>query len=431
MGNVGELACCVAPRDQEDTPADRRLSSATPCTNNHEDVDIGKRAIDENKVDTRNLATVGIAALTPISAAVWLAMAGVIHIVVSDLFPSLPLRAVVPAVVVLLPVFVLFLPHNDLPTAASCQSSFEADGFDDEDKLLTLLQKRWSERVGDLVRRQPRPAKKPSSYTNYDGSLAERIDWNVEGTEAYASVLRDVSRSDLRRYLVARNRNVEHALQLAENVALWRAAVRPWELKPSLMWTPLQQGFVRFGGHTKCGYPIIVTLARLWRPSKYKNVDEYIRLLAYWVYFIRKSRSGPGVNRVIVICELDGFSIEMARPCAVQCIANLAKIVQDVNAERIAGIYMLNANLVFRSSYHLFSAFLDSNTRRKVHWPKASEMRSVLGRIIDISSPNSPFGSDRIGPCPALVGEWEQDTALPPPPPYDSTVADPLRDVSL
>lgn len=279
---------------------------------------------------------------------------------------------------------------------------------------LASLEARWAARVSE----ESEPvllAKADLARKNE----ADCIEWNVEGSNLFFSELHRVSKSDLSRYFLARGGDVGKALQLAENVTKWRAAVCPSMVVLPQIANAIAQGVWWFAGWTKCGYPILVCDASLWAPSKYSNVDEYIRYVAYFLEVLVKKRMGLGVTKFVTIFELSGFSTEMVRPIAMRCLVHLSRIVQEINAERAAAIYFVNSNAVFRMSWHLIAPLADSRTRQKIHWPLPHENREVLGKIIALTQLEQRFGGDFKGNYAPLQGHWEVDAGIVPPPAFD------------
>ncbi|CAE8596824.1 unnamed protein product [Polarella glacialis] len=137
---------------------------------------------------------------------------------------------------------------------------------------------------------------------------------------------------------------------------------------------------------------------------------------------------GPGISKFVVLFELSGFSAEMVRPIAMQCLLQLSRLVQEVNAERLAAAYFLNCSLAFRFSWHFLAPLMDPRTRRKIHWPNPPDNRAILGQFVDLSVLEERFGGDFVGDYPSFSGRRLRDSALPlsAPPAYNSQMPDPL-----
>jgi len=290
--------------------------------------------------------------------------------------------------------------------------------------LLDLEQK-WSARVAacPVVESSLQTQRRPSCTQT--GVL--RIVWGVEGSAPYSAELRRITRSDLMRFLLARRGDVSKALMLAERVVTWRAAVCPAMVTLSQIPNAIAQGVWRFAGWTKCGYPILACDASVWAPSKYADIDEYIRYLGYLMELLVQTRMGPGIEKFVVLFELQGFSFEMVRPIAMRCIVNMTQIVQENNAERCAAIYMCNSNLAFRMSWHLMAPLADDRTRQKIHWPLPAETGSILGQYVDAAVLERRFGGNFQGTYVPLVGRWDHDAETQAPPSFDASAPDPLH----
>lgn len=236
-----------------------------------------------------------------------------------------------------------------------------------------------------------------------------------------------MSKSDLSRFLAARANDAAKAAQLAENVCRWRAAVQPAAVAPRQMQVPLAQGIYRIAGWTKCGYPVIVLDVERWKASECTSVDEFVRYIGYFHEIVCKAWMGEGIHRFVMVVDLSGFSSEMVRPFAMRCVAQLAKCLDEINAERCASIFLINVPRIFNMSWTLFSCLSDEKTLRKIRWCTRASTREVLSRFIDSNLLERHYGGEHLG---WLVprGSWKQDVPSQSPPRYDCTAPDPMKD---
>lgn len=256
------------------------------------------------------------------------------------------------------------------------------------------------------------------------GAYNDPIQWKVEGTDALRRELRRISSNDLVRFLLAHDGNVDAALNLAKSVAQWHAAVQPALVTLPQISTAVSQGLWRFGGWSKCGYPIVLAGSKGWRPGDYYSVDEYVRFTGYVMEVIRRSKMGAGVEKWMLVCEFEGFSWQYVRPLGMRCFMQLGFVIQEMNVERLAFVGMTNTGPL-RHFWPVLRPFVKPRISPVMRWPEPSEQRAMLTTFIDASMLETRFGGDYQGYYPPFTGRWEEDTAGIPPPPYDPTAPDP------
>jgi len=286
----------------------------------------------------------------------------------------------------------------------------------DSDEALEALKKAWYDHISDL-----------RMVNKVVDVHTRRIDWHVDGTEDYLQEANAYVDADFRRFLIARQGNMAKALDLARCAAKWRAAVQPARLLPWQVETGIRQGVFKFGGWTKCGYPIKLVEGGRWFPSQFPTVDDCIRYIAYYNETILRAL-GPGVDKWVVIIDVRGFSPEMIRPMGLSSIQQICKMNSEVDAERLAAVFLLHPPRLFELSWHLFRQFMDEKTDRKIRWVGSQDIRRELGKFIDLSQLEQEFGGDMPTRMPFPTGVWDVDTVLPQPPPYNPLEPDPLRD---
>jgi len=241
--------------------------------------------------------------------------------------------------------------------------------------------------------------------------------------------MRKITRSDLVRFLLANNGKVEQAAQLAKSVAQWHAAVRPALVTLPQISTAVSQGLWRFGGWSKCGYPIVLAVSKGWRPGDYYSVEQYVRFTGYIMEVIRQSRMGAGVEKWMLLSDLEGFSAQHVKPVAMRCLLQLSFVVQEMNVERLSFVGLTNAGPL-RNFWPVLRPILKPRIAPVLHWPDQAEQRALLTKFIDASVLEKRFGGDYAGWYPPFSGVWEEDVLCPPPPTYDANAPNPSPDAS-
>jgi len=252
--------------------------------------------------------------------------------------------------------------------------------------------------------------------------LRKPIDWDVKGTVRFCAEMRLITAFDLARFLSARRGDPTEACKLAQQVALYYAAVRPAELKFQQIAAPVAQGCWRFGGWSACGYPIILSTSKGFSHTTYYSNDEYLRFAGYVVEVIRKARMGPGVHKFILVADTSGFSMGMVRPAALRCLLQLDFVLQELCADRMAAAFLMNTG-VFRYGWPFISPFLRPHVRPFLKFENSND---TLLKFIDGSTLEKQYGGTYAGSYPAFSGIWEKDVSSQPAPPFNPSAPDPF-----
>jgi len=207
----------------------------------------------------------------------------------------------------------------------------------------------------------------------------------VPGTpseEASEARLLAASESNMLRFLRARNFDVAKATAMAIDSCKWRASVKPGQITPEMIPNALPSGCWRFVGYAKDGMPIILIDAALFKPSSYYGIDEYIRYVAYFIE-VAVGRMGCGVERLLAIFVLGGFSLEMMRPFATRCVGQLISICQSQYPERLGACVFCNAPWIFHKFWNIIRPWIDPITYSRIQFADANPADRLLQYIDD------------------------------------------------
>lgn len=287
---------------------------------------------------------------------------------------------------------------------------------------LDAFEEKWSKILAS-AKPKPRQPSKEKPGGSSEGQSIPLIDWEVEGSEEYIAQLKRITRSDMVRFLLVRLGNVDSAVQLAQSVAAWYTAVDPPTIPFPQIRSAVGQGLWRFGGWSKCGYPIILAKSAGWYPGQYYHPDEYTRYIAYVFRVIQETRMGAGVGKVILISDFDGFTMQMVRPIAMKCLLRLSFVLQEMCGERLAGCILVNTGF-FRHAWPILKPFCLARTGIRMHWLSDADSRPFLTKFIDADILEKRFHGDYQGHYPAFTGNWDIDSVTEPPPPFDSQAPD-------
>merc|ERR1712070_1103925 len=140
----------------------------------------------------------------------------------------------------------------------------------------------------------------------------------------------------------------------------------PARITKDMLAVPASHKTWRWAGWLKCGYPIVAIDASIWYPSRY-SLDTYIMYVMYAIEHAMKVWCGPGVNRGVLIFELE-FNFEGMKPSATRCLLALSTLLQEVYVERFAGFFLCNCNRLFRVTWSWLKGLVSPRVAPLVHF---------------------------------------------------------------
>lgn len=169
--------------------------------------------------------------------------------------------------------------------------------------------------------------------------------------------------SNLRRFLVARDNDLEASYAMANLAIKWRSEIHPGSLTTADFATANSQGVWRFAGYAKNGWPIMLVRTSLYDPSCY-STEEYVRYIAYMMEtnVKRVDSSNPNGQKHFIIFDMLGmqYNTDLAK------LRQLIKIANDHNPERLGIAMVINASALFWGLWKIMSAWMDPATSEKV-----------------------------------------------------------------
>ena len=230
------------------------------------------------------------------------------------------------------------------------------------------------------------------------------------------------SDSELKRLLDAREQKVDAAAALLEEIARFRAIVRPDLLVPAAMPAAMPSGTWTFAGHTTAGWPILVVRCVHWKPAHYSGIDEYIRYVAYFMEVQVRARMGAGVSRHMIIFDMAQYSAAQMTPLAFRCAQQLISIVSQQYPERLGVCVSVNCSLLFQTFWAMCSPFVDAKTKKKLCFVSGSDgahdpasrarTHAVLSRFIADDALEECYGGTHAAyPHPRTYGDVSERIA--------------------
>ncbi|KAL3500947.1 hypothetical protein ACH5RR_035396 [Cinchona calisaya] len=190
----------------------------------------------------------------------------------------------------------------------------------------------------------------------------------------------------IRRFLRARDLDIEKASALLLNYLSWRKEFVPnGFISPSEIPNELAHDKLFMQGHDKLGRPIVVTFGGRHKP---KSLEEFKRFVTFSLDKIC-ARMPTGQEKFVCIADLEGWGY--ANSDVRGYIAALS-ILQDCYPERLGKLFIVHVPYVFMTAWKIVYPFIDSKTKKKIIFVENKKLESTLLRDIDESQLPETYG---------------------------------------
>jgi hypothetical protein len=132
-----------------------------------------------------------------------------------------------------------------------------------------------------------------------------------------------------------------------------------------------------FHGITKEGLPLAVVLA-----GRHRNTESVKENIAFAIYMLELAidAMGPGVERIMVIVDCEGVSMQ----CIDLALVREAIALLDRHyPERLGLVCVLDAPLICTALWSAVKLWLDQATRDRICFLRRKEAHSTLLRLVD------------------------------------------------
>ncbi|WOL16988.1 hypothetical protein Cni_G25776 [Canna indica] len=193
----------------------------------------------------------------------------------------------------------------------------------------------------------------------------------------------------LKRYLRARNWDVQKAKKMLEETFKWRSTYKPEEI----CWHQVEEEgrtgkLYRAGFHDREGRTVLVMA-----PAK-QNTSSHDNQLKHLVYLLENAIiSIPGEQEQIVwLIDFTGWSLSNAVP--IKIARETVHILQNHYPERLALGLMYNPPKIFEVFWKVTKYFLDPKTFEKVKFvfPKKKDSMEVIQKNFDLDVFPAEYG---------------------------------------
>ncbi|OWM74576.1 hypothetical protein CDL15_Pgr005156 [Punica granatum] len=195
--------------------------------------------------------------------------------------------------------------------------------------------------------------------------------------------------SCLRRYLVARNWNVNKARKMLEESIKWRESYKPEEIRWPEVAHEGETGKVsRANFFDRFGRTVLIM-----RPGK-QNTASPEGNIRHLVYIIENSilNLREGQEQMSWLIDFTGWTLNTNIP--VRTARDIINILQSHYPERLAVAFLYNPPRFFEAFYKALKYFMDPKTSEKVKfvYPKDKGSIELMRTFFDVENLPSEFG---------------------------------------
>ncbi|XP_075656893.1 uncharacterized protein LOC142627004 [Castanea sativa] len=197
---------------------------------------------------------------------------------------------------------------------------------------------------------------------------------------------KDVDDLMIRRFLRARDLDIEKASNLFLKYLSWRRAFVPnGSIAVSEISNEITHHKLFMQGLDKKGRPIVVCFGGR---HKQNNLEEFKR---YVVYGLDKicSRMPRGEEKFLCIGDLVGWGYSNSD---IRGYLAALSILQDCFPERLGKLIIVNVPYIFMTAWKMVYPFIDSKTKKKIIFVENKKLKSTLLSDIDESQLPDIYG---------------------------------------
>lgn len=197
---------------------------------------------------------------------------------------------------------------------------------------------------------------------------------------------KDVDDFMIRRFLRARNLDIEKASALFLKYLSWRRDFVPsGTISPSELQNDIAHNKLFMQGQDKLGRPIVVVFGGR---HKQGNLEEFKRFVTFSLDKIC-SRMPSGQEKFISIADLDGWGYANSD---IRGYLAALTILQDCYPERLGKLFIINVPYVFMTAWKVVYPFIDNKTKKKIIFVENKKLKSTLFNDIDGSQLPEIYG---------------------------------------
>ncbi|KAL1215518.1 Phosphatidylinositol/phosphatidylcholine transfer protein SFH11 [Cardamine amara subsp. amara] len=199
------------------------------------------------------------------------------------------------------------------------------------------------------------------------------------------------SDASLKRYLDARNWNVEKAKKMIEETLKWRSTYKPQEIRWHQVAHEGETGKVsRASFHDRQGRVVLIMRPALQNSTSSEgNIKHLVYLLENAILNLPK-----GQEQMSWLIDFTGWS--MAANVPMKTTREIVYILQNHYPERLGMAFLYNPPRLFQAVYRAVKYFLDPKTAQKVKfvYPKDKASDELMTSHFDVENLPKEFGGE-------------------------------------
>ncbi|KAL1300580.1 hypothetical protein HN51_045228 [Arachis hypogaea] len=193
----------------------------------------------------------------------------------------------------------------------------------------------------------------------------------------------------LRRYLEARNWNVDKAKKMLEETLKWRSTYKPEEIRWDEVAHEGETGKVsRANFHDRLGRPVLILRPGMQNTTSAEdNIKHFVYLLENGILNLSE-----GQEQMSWLIDFTGFA--MSTNLSIKTARDIIHILQNHYPERLAIAFLYNPPRIFQAFWKAVKYFLDPKTAQKVKfvYPNNKESLELMKSLFDVDNLPSEFG---------------------------------------
>ncbi|XP_076912280.1 uncharacterized protein LOC143570535 [Bidens hawaiensis] len=193
----------------------------------------------------------------------------------------------------------------------------------------------------------------------------------------------------LRRYLEARNWNVEKAKKMLEETLTWRSTYKPEEIRWHEVAVEGETGkLFRANFHDRVGRTVLILKPGLQNTTSMENQIRHL------VYLMENAMLNlpEGQEEMAWLIDFTGWSFTTNVP--IKTAKDTINILQDHYPQRLAVAFLYTPPRIFQAFWKIVKIFMDPKTFQKVKfvYPKNKESVELMKSYFDMDNLPTEFG---------------------------------------
>lgn len=208
----------------------------------------------------------------------------------------------------------------------------------------------------------------------------------VQREDPSSSSSQEVDDYELRRFLRARDMDIEKAANMFLKYRSWKRSFVPTgSISAAEIPEQISHNKLFMQGFDKRGRPIVVVFGARHKQGK---VDDFKRYVVFCLQTIC-ARMPRGQEKFTSIADLRGWGYANSD---IRGYLAALSILQDCYPERLGKLLIVHSPYIFMTAWKMVYPFIDSNTKKKITFVENKKLKSTLLNEIDESQLPETYG---------------------------------------